>query len=73
MNVENELLIKVLKTYVMPKDYDLHNWEVIISRRRKYKDGVYIYPLAYADIYLTEELEFYDVETKQPNMKPLEG
>ena len=55
----------------MPKDYDLHNWEKIISRRKQYKKGVYIYSLAYADIYLTEELEFYDVETKQPNFNPL--
>ena len=65
--MSDELLINVLKSYCLPKDYDLHNWDLIISRRTHYKDNIYIYPLVYADIYLDEELNFYSVEPKQPN------
>lgn len=61
---EKELVISVLKSYISPRDFDLHNWDVIISRREQYKDGVFIYKLAFADIYLTDDLEFYDVEPK---------
>ena len=64
---EDELLISVLKSYVPSKDYDLHDWETIISRREQYQDDVFIYKLVYADIYLTNDLEFYSVEPKQPN------
>ena len=60
----NELLINVLKTYVLPKDFELHDWETIIERREPYKNGVFIYKLAYADIYLTDDLEYYDMEPK---------
>lgn len=61
---EKELLISVLKTYALPKDFDLHDWDTIIERREQYKDDVFIYKLAYADIYLTEDLEYYDMEPK---------
>lgn len=64
INDENELLIKVLKSYVSPKDFELHDWDTIIRRREQYKKDVFIYKLAYADIYLTDDLEFYDVEPK---------
>ena len=63
----DELLVDVLKSYVPIKDWDLHNWDLIISRREKYKADVWIYHLVYADIYLTTDLEFYSVEPKQPN------
>lgn len=68
---DDELIISVLKQYVQSKDYDLHDWETIISRREQYKNDIYIYKLVYADIYLDENLEFYDVEPKQPNMQSI--
>lgn len=61
---ENELLINVLKSYVLPKDFELHDWQTIIERREQYKKDVYIYKLAYADLYLTDDLEFYSVDPK---------
>ena len=67
LDEENKLLVSVLKSFVPSKDYELHDWETIISRREKYKDDVFIYKLVFADIYLTDNLEFYDVEPKQPN------
>lgn len=66
---EYELLESVLKSYVPPKDYELHDWNKIIQRREKYSDDVYVYHLIYADLYLTDDYEFYDVEPKQPNHK----
>ena len=68
----DELLVEVLKSYVPVKDYDLHDWETIISRSKPYNKDVTIYPLVYADLYLTNDLEFYDVETKQPDTSFLE-
>lgn len=61
---DETLLINTLKSYVLPKDFDLHDWGTIISRKEQYKDDVFIYKLAYADLYLTEDLEYYDVEPK---------
>lgn len=61
---ENELLIDVLKSYVLPKDFELHDWKTIIDRREEYKKGVFVYRLAYADLYLTDDLEYYDVEPR---------
>ena len=68
----DELLVSTLKSYVPSKDYDLHDWETIISRSWKYNDNVTVYPLVYADLYLTDELEFFDVDPKQPNKSFLE-
>ena len=68
----DELLVEVLKSYVPVKDYDLHDWETIISRSKPYNKNVTIYPLVYADLYLTNELEFYSFEAKQPNTSFLE-
>lgn len=65
--MSNELLINALKSYVPSKDWELHDWDTIIERREHYKEDVFIYKLVYADIYLNEELEFCDVEPKQPN------
>ena len=70
-NEDTSLITSVLKSYVPSKDWDLHDWETIISRREEYKKGVFIYKLVYADIYLTTDLEFYDVETKQPNNRAI--
>lgn len=64
---DDSLVVSVLKSYVPSKDWDLHDWETIISRRKEYKNGVFIYKLVYADIYLTDDLEFYSFEPKQPN------
>lgn len=61
---EKEFIINILKTYVSPIDFDLHDWETIIERREQYNDNVFIYKLAYADLYLTDDLEYYDVEPK---------
>ena len=61
-----DLIISELKEYVPPQDYALHDWETIVERREKYLDDVYIYHLVYSDIYLTDSLEFYDAEPKQP-------
>lgn len=72
MSMVDELLVNTLKSYVPIKDYDLHDWETIISRSWKYNDNVTVYPLVYADLYLTDELEFYDVDPKQPNKSFLE-
>ena len=62
----NELITSVLMEYVLPQDYALHDWDTIIERRTHYKDDIYIYHLVYADIYITDTLEFYDAEPKQP-------
>ena len=68
-----ELIISELKEYVMPVDYDLHDWNSIVDRRTTVKDGVYSYPCVYADIMLTDELEFYDAIPKQPMHKSLDN
>lgn len=62
----DELIKSVLMEYISPSDYDLHDWDTIIERRTQYSDDVYIYHCVYGDIYLTEDLEFYDAEPKQP-------
>ena len=62
----DDLLVSVLKEYIMPSDYDLHDWESIIERRELVEEGVYSYPCVYANIMLTDDLEFYDAEPKQP-------
>ena len=70
--MSDELLIHVLKSYVDIKDWDLHNWDIIISRSWKYNEDVTVYPCVYADIYLTEDLEFYSMDAKQPNYSFIE-
>ena len=62
----DDLIISVLKKHITPSDYDLHDWNTIIERREQFKDGVYSYPCIYANILLTDDLEFYDAEPKQP-------
>lgn len=62
----DELIVSVLKEYVSPNDYDLHDWDTIISRREEVQKGVYSYPCVYANILLNDDLTFYDAEPKQP-------
>ena len=70
--MRNELLVSVLKSYVPAKDYDLHDWESIISRSWRFNENVTVYPLVYADLYLTGALEFYAVDPKQPGSSFME-
>mgnify|MGYP006872999442 CR=1 FL=1 len=64
--MSDELIIATLKEYISPNDYDLHDWDTIINRRTLFKEGVYSYPCVYGNLLLTDDLEFYDAEPKQP-------
>ena len=53
---EELLIIGELKKYVSPKDYNLNDWRIIISRVEEVKPNLFKYHLHDRDIYLDSEL-----------------
>ena len=68
---EKETIIKCLKEYVPPNDYDLNDWDIIYKRRENYDKNIFKYSLSSADVYLYEDGSFFDVNPKnQPSHNP---
>ena len=45
-----------IKQYVLPKHYDLINWNYVLNRVKKISDNLYLYPLGIMDLYLDDDL-----------------
>lgn len=58
-------LIRILKSYCHPSEYDLHNWRVILDRMETDDDGIKKFDLAYLTLYLDKDNNYYDAEPQE--------
>lgn len=59
---EDYKIIEELKSCYSPKDYELNDWKIILSRSSTDENGITKYNTAFATIYLDKNNNFYDVE-----------
>lgn len=55
MNIDDDELINILKHYVPSKWWDLNKWEIIINRRIRVSDDVFMFPCSFMNVFLNSD------------------
>ena len=53
---DEELVIRELKKYVPPHEYELNDWRTILSRVERVKPNLYKYRLCNMELYFDDEM-----------------
>lgn len=62
LTYDESLKVSAIKRYVLPKHYNLINWQYVFKNKIKVADNIYKYPLGIMDLYLNEKLEIQNYD-----------
>lgn len=58
----DKLKVDAIKRYVLPKHYNLIDWQTVLNRVKRIDDNLYLYPLNVMDLYLDENLNIVEYD-----------